>query len=521
MAGRCTITLGPYQCPCPDGLFPLLNNGASISQQAQQKFKKYSFVIVRGTPASGKTTICRLICNTLLRENRLPVYLLTGWPEKDVKEAGNWERYLTEQTGVHGRTWLGYSAYLLLDEAQEANWDTALWTGFFKSLGTPGGPYVITFSSYGSPGGGYQGLDESKARYIKTPQLVSTEQRISLVAAPVPESSGLQSSLGHLEFPEDLRNTLFEITQGHVGAISSIVSMMLKRCPVLEPVLRQSRPLDLDSVNRLLLNSPMTLFQSLKGEKFARGLPSKRILAQLDCSSVLKAMVASGGPSTAEVFKDFSVQSVERLVENGWVHTEVVNDEIVYYFASPLHFWFCSMVLVPPTSSGLAMSLPYGNVLDLSIAVIRGFSPSLLSEPRRSHDPATAPYEDAYQKEFYRNVLPLLDGPLFVSPEYMTKRGGKIDLHICGQHWAIELVGSSDKLEERCSRFKSGDVYHSMVQSGQVKQYVVLDFTTELPRTALSNVGQVLYHVLLEENFRKESIIQGSDFSVVECFYLL
>jgi hypothetical protein len=163
-----------------------------------------------------------------------------------MKLAGGWEEYLRVHTGIHGRVWLSHSAYLLIDEAQEGHWDLQLWNGFFKSIEGESGPWVITFSSYGSPSGGYQGLDESKGRYVKTPLMVQPEQRISLEAEAVSatmalepvgllfneqESSDVITSLVHSYgegmFPADLQKELYHITAGHAGALTSLLRAIL------------------------------------------------------------------------------------------------------------------------------------------------------------------------------------------------------------------------------------------------------------------------------------------------------
>jgi hypothetical protein len=45
------------------------------------------------------------------------------------------------------------------------------------------------------------------------------------------------------------------------------------------------------------------------------------------------------GRCGAEEFNDCLQVDVEKLVENGWVHTELAGEDIVYSFASPLHMW--------------------------------------------------------------------------------------------------------------------------------------------------------------------------------------
>lgn len=220
---------------------------------------------VRGTPASGKTTLMELVANKLFqRHNRtIPIYNLSGWNRVEVEKAGNWGRYLGQQTGVSGSNWLGYSAYLLIDEAQRSYWDDALWADFFKKIQEyKGNPLVILFTSFGSPGIGYEGhyLEEDKP----TPLKFSPEQQISIrpdESLDYSQSFLRTSNDGVVEFcyfrpvgllleedeaidivtryekdgiypslslSADLKKGLFLISDGHVGLLMALLSVLLK-----------------------------------------------------------------------------------------------------------------------------------------------------------------------------------------------------------------------------------------------------------------------------------------------------
>ena len=117
------------------------------------------YAAIAGTPESGKTTLMRLVANELLRiyGEEKPIYCLSGWPQS-VYDIG-WAARLEKNTGAHGRNWLNYSSYLLLDEAQLLYWHDNLWSEFFESvelLGT--GSFIILYMSYGSPHRGFVGF---------------------------------------------------------------------------------------------------------------------------------------------------------------------------------------------------------------------------------------------------------------------------------------------------------------------------------------------------------------------------
>lgn len=155
------MLLVEYWLTCSD-----MGNGTNprtaMVEELIWRVKAYKFVTVRGTPASDKTTVMRLLCNRLFLTENLPIHVLINWRMEVVEAVGSWEEFL-------GRRWLSYPAFLLLDEAQEGNWDSEVWAAFFKSIEKlKHGPSVILFSSYGSPGGGYTGLDLLPVRSVKT-----------------------------------------------------------------------------------------------------------------------------------------------------------------------------------------------------------------------------------------------------------------------------------------------------------------------------------------------------------------
>ena len=228
----------------------------------------YHIIQVRGTPASGKTTVMALVANKLLETygHKLPIHVLYGWNEQRVSRAG-WIAYLQQVTGVRGDRWPRYQAYLLLDEAQQSYWDDELWAALFKSIQRDmGAPFVVLFSSYGSPGRGYEGFYGQK--HIKTPMVFAPKQQISLRSEiddnlPIFVQSGESTELhtcrpvGLLlkedeaidvqtryasaamqpspSLSADLKRELFLISGGHAGLLVGLVNV-LPNIPVSVPL---------------------------------------------------------------------------------------------------------------------------------------------------------------------------------------------------------------------------------------------------------------------------------------------
>jgi hypothetical protein len=65
---------------------------------------------------------------------------------------------------------------------------------------------------------------------------------------------------------------------------------------------------------------------------------------------------------------------------------------------------------------------------------------------------------------------------------------GRIDFHIKEMKWVIECVRDGDKIDEHIERFRQGGRYHKWIKSGEIKDYIILDFRTSKPRKARSRL---------------------------------
>jgi hypothetical protein len=124
----------------------------------------------------------------------------------------------------------------------------------------------------------------------------------------------------------------------------------------------------------------------------------------------------------------------------------------------------------------------YVTPLKLAVDAIKRFRPRQLSNPSHSLAGNTLPGEDQYQKEFYRCLFTILDG--HISPEFVLKTGtsgGTIDFFIAQKKWGLELLRDRNRLVEHMKRFERDGQYFSMIESGKMEQYIVLDFTVTQP----------------------------------------
>lgn len=169
--------------------------------------------------------------------------------------------------------------------------------------------------------------------------------------------------------------------------------------------------------------------------------------------------------------------------KKGWIYSAPADKgELVYVLPSQMHSLYYQWKLLP--SSG---SIPFTNLLELSIAVIQAFQPSQLSNPPRRVGDAGAlrPPEAAYQDEFYRSIFKVTKGCIRVSSEYSAAEGerpGRIDFFIPSKKWGIELLRDGAKLGEHWSCFRLGGAYGAWLETGDMTDYIILDFRSTHPQ---------------------------------------
>ncbi|KAL3468252.1 hypothetical protein BJX64DRAFT_247158 [Aspergillus heterothallicus] len=505
------------------------------------RVKYFHIIRVNGTPASGKTTIMNLMVNKLLKSDpATPVYVLSGWDIKSVRSANGWAAYLQAQTGIHGRQWLTHRGFLLVDEAQESYWDGELWADLFKAVEPASQVYIILFMSYGSPTRGFNGFEQEK--YIKTPMIFSAEQQISLKPDENVESPWKPVGLLLDEdeanevldryvptfipnpgaiLTQDLKQGFFLSSSGHVGLLTSL-TQVLNRLPALYTIVRSHRPITWSITSKALFSDPKRFFDLICGLPFARGLPPPHIIQKYGPASVLKVAIACDGIYQS-CFENESAElkeALERLWTNGWLHAEKSDGDVHFVFASQVHRWYCQHLFSERHSGN---TLGYGSPLQLALDAIKRFQPRQLSDAPRSLTGNSLPLQDQYQKEFYRCLFPLLDGHVVISPEFVIKagtKGGTIDFLVAQKKWGIELLRDRDRLLQHMQRFERNGQYFSMIEQAKMEQYIVLDFTNNLPQKSHPEFQSHLYHVVFSENYRKVRVIDA-DLSEVECFVLM
>jgi hypothetical protein len=236
---------------------------------------------------------------------------------------------------------------------------------------------------------------------------------------------------------------------------------------------------------------------------FKRCLPKKDTLQKIpDIVQFLRDVLVSGRSED----KVETNPALKDCYHNGWLQAELVpGDKTVYIFPTKIHQWY-KFSIHNHHYSKLILSLSYAerllytaatpfpidqfrSIKDLCFAAIRAFSCVSLSSVERGIGPGaiTRPLEAQYQDEFYRACHTALN--VHLTSEWSgNSLVGRVDFRIKDVKWVIECVRDGDKIDEHIERFQQGGRYYNWITSGEIKEYIILDFRTSTPRKARSMV---------------------------------
>jgi hypothetical protein len=191
---------------------------------------------VRGTPGTGKTSLCQLLARHIEEQEPLTdVILISTWTyDADDLRYDRWGRHLKEI-----QSWVQENrTVFIFDEAQVTYDDSNLWNDFFKNITQYSHCRAIVFTSYGIP---------TTKIYIRPfiPMIIPDHQRVTLrpiqhtIMDELP-AAGLFFTRKEFDnlvsakypspqywFDTSFFDTLFDITEGHVGATIDFIQVVL------------------------------------------------------------------------------------------------------------------------------------------------------------------------------------------------------------------------------------------------------------------------------------------------------
>ncbi|KDQ06792.1 hypothetical protein BOTBODRAFT_181262 [Botryobasidium botryosum FD-172 SS1] len=472
------------------------------------KLEHFKLVQVRGTPASGKTTLKKLLQVHLLEQRPdALVYVCSSRPAQ-APDLHWTDRFRTRLSRPRGELFPpNKRCYLLFDEAQDSYWDTRLWNEFLKDVQDPSSHiHVIIFCYYGSPSPYPNSLSGVTTLFMQPEARISLQPSvdgdIGLFFTRAEYYQELLPRFPHripLDLNADFIDAVHRWTSGHVGFIHDVFFYIKTEV--------SSHALALYSLQ--LLNPPMQHEKAKLAEQqlwtleqFYFGHPSPRaMLKDLSCSPA-----ARGLPHDAEIPKNAAIfrrllefgyidvdkeddateekVSLKKCNTRGWLHTDMFEGKVRYRFPSPIHMACISWSLNP-----IDVEIPYDTPYDLVIAAIKRLQPlRLLGTAHRAGGRAAdkAEVHAQYKGEFYRGLYDLLQGDVRIGPEHAFEVGtltGRIDFFIPTKEWGVEYTqeGFGLELEGLKSCLTDGATYDAWLASGHMTDYILLDFRATIP----------------------------------------
>jgi hypothetical protein len=194
---------------------------------------------VRGSPASGKTTLAKLLGGYIDRTegNSVSTTFLGMWPHNGY--GMHWEAFLLKSGWTDKMR-----SFLIIDEAQTSYWDVSLWNDLFKQYSDFKIIHIILFASYGSP--------EPTVPNDITPWDIPQEHRITLHASNPDKGippvglffTEFEAMSAALHIDGDISSTIiknaYNLTLGHTGAFRAIIDIVLasdvSQMPLRSPI---------------------------------------------------------------------------------------------------------------------------------------------------------------------------------------------------------------------------------------------------------------------------------------------
>ncbi|TDL19513.1 hypothetical protein BD410DRAFT_830314 [Rickenella mellea] len=383
--------------PSADVMEPLIHPTWSRREQTVKRLFKclesQRLVQIRGTPASGKSTLMKLLhAHIKSCQPDAIVQIVMGWPEERLQEhpIARFRRFIPGYPFP-----IPQKTFILFDNAHLTYWDSELWEFFFKDQVMAGASYrVALFCGYGSP------TSEPNFYPRGTPLILEPLSCISLSPRDDIGGEGIGLLLSQPEFDEYMAHfnafpldssfleTLYAWTAGHAGAIESIWRIIESQ---------RKGGLEAYTVNDFLnLNPWKDFFKNLGRTGFARGLPTRADLHDVNIAKFMRKLLQNFEVSIGKTREEKEV--VQFCHRKGWIQSNVENEQVIYSFASNLHGVYVSLLFSPSTSN-----ISYTSVTQLAFDAISQFRPFQLSAPARVRTLFTRrPVEAKYQDELYR-----------------------------------------------------------------------------------------------------------------------
>ncbi|KAJ7602050.1 hypothetical protein DFH06DRAFT_1351735 [Mycena polygramma] len=414
--------------------------------------KQHKVFLVQGTTGAGTSLLAHQLQRYIHEREQARVTITGVWRDRVARvhdTVASLERKLLLSKIAGAEVDLAFNGpgkhWVLLDEAQSSYSDEAVQNMLLKnytdhfifvlfaSHGRAGTPTVFTPDKRmglrptmnGSEGSAIPGLYFTKEEYQR---LLEKQRDLSPTLAP------------------DLQNYIFEVTNGHAGAMESIMKAVT--------VQSKSQGLTHMSLTSFFGSypAPEVAYRSLSsGPAFARGLPDAADIGDI---KFFKQLLVANGPK--RYTGEHPPAEAEEAHRQGFVTREELDDEfsVEFDFPSPMHRYRISYLTTAITGHH---PLP----ADIASLSLRDFVCHV--DSLRPNVPNTQ-----YPNEFYRAAHQITGGQVWLSPES--------DIFVSPKRWGIGFLRPGDG---NVGRFAPGGAYYHWTETGAISEWTVLDCRTK------------------------------------------
>lgn len=212
-----------------------INSRERTVEKVYNMMKNFPMVQIRGTPASGKTTLLRLLSVFIkFYHPGTIVRIFTQWPKAGQKdgppiELQDWEEWLVRQLDVAENRLYNpkLPIVILIDEGQDCYHDRVLWNYFIKTrIQTLRNIRVVVACCYGSIS---EGAEMDIVKLTTSPDFIHPNQIVQLYASgerpgvffTEPEFEEVVEAFRDnkvLQLMPKFQRSLFYLTGGHCSA---------------------------------------------------------------------------------------------------------------------------------------------------------------------------------------------------------------------------------------------------------------------------------------------------------------
>ncbi|KAF8246934.1 hypothetical protein K440DRAFT_601858 [Wilcoxina mikolae CBS 423.85] len=491
-------------------------------------------VHVRGTPASGKTTLAQLLHSYYL-ERDIPAVFIPCWPVPGSIPASpsSYLNILVQECHIAGYTDINQSTLrdtdivLILDEGQMSYGDQGLWLGFVKTQnGRRSGPRICVFTSYGSPSGGPSDFTQGSPL-----SFLGVEQRVSITISPMENSPRIGLFYSRDEFDDvvrrlsadprrplrlhtDAKDYVFELTSGHAGAVEGVIGMIER---VYRSDLKHSRIEEVTKDHIIdLLDDEEKSFGYLSSTSVKRSFVDLRRVT-VEAVAALKATMIKGS-----IPRDLTDAGIKTCYENGWLHSEPLDldaTNLICVYPTRLHLKFVERYLYNETP----IPFPFGRfptIESLAKAALKKLSSrSICNTTQLSTGAVIPPVEVVYQDAFFKALNDVLGFASRVSSEWSPTGKGRIDFRLLDVPWGFEFLRENNRLPGHCERFTDGGSYKRWITKGWLQDWLIINFCTSSADT-YDVPDAKLWHAVLSDDFSSLEVLDARNRVLIPRFPL-